>query len=65
MLLQATPANTPGTHTRGRQGGGWQKQQVQRHGAAAPSVQTLCKAGDCMRWFAFDWPLLIQLAELL
>lgn len=65
MLLQATPANAAGTHARDRQGGGQQKQQVHHHGAAAHSVQTLCKAGNCMRWFAFDWPLLIQLAELL
>jgi len=65
MLLQATPANAAAPRATDRQGGGWQKQQVQRHGAAASSVQMLYKAGN-RRWrFAFDWPLLIQLAELL
>lgn len=64
-LLQATCASTVGTCARDGQGGGWQKQQVEHHGAAAPSVQTLCKGDVSMWWFAVDWPLLIQLAELL
>lgn len=64
-LFQVTLANTAGTCAGDGQEGGWQKQQVEHHGAAAPSVQMLCKGNVSMRRFAFDWPLLIQLAELL
>lgn len=64
-LFRVTLANTAGTCARDGQEGGWQKQQVERHGAAAPSVQMLRKGNVSMRRFAFDWPLLIQLAELL
>lgn len=43
-FLQAAPADTAGTQARDRWGGGWQKQQVQHHGAAAPSVQDVMQS---------------------
>lgn len=48
MLLQLRPADKAGTCARDRQRAGQHKQHIQHHRAAAPSVQTLGKIGDCM-----------------